>query len=599
VFIKGYETARITLALMLSVGVFGVSPAQAIESNSPALLGTAWYVASTGNDLNSCSSTGSPCATINGAIEKAMAGDVIKVATGTYIGRVSTDKSIQLMGGWNNTFSIQNGNSIIDGQYTETGLSVASMDSSITVDINRFIIKRSAGSGITASNAVLTLRNSTIRDNRSPYYAGGIYASVNNTIVLNNVTITGNFAGQRAGGIYSYNETNTITINNSTIANNSAGFDGGGIAIDNGVINIRNSILANNTAGHGADCSGTIDTSQSNIIKDSTGCTITTGTGNQMNTDPLIGVLPVGSLGYHALKPNSPAINAGNPATCLTTDERGVARPQGGICDIGAYEYISPGSANAFGIISGTPQETAPFAIFPSPFVVYVIDTLGNPVSGATVNFTAPGSGASGTFASSGTNTATAPTDNAGIAIASPFTANAQQGIYNITATVSGLPGSVSFVLTNAGWFVAPTGSDSNPCNASSSPCATINKAIEKASDGDTILVAAGTYTSANNNSPVVSVDKNLVVLGGWNSAFTVQNDHSTIDGQNTKIGVDVGPSTLPGYLSNPVLDHFIIQNGYGFGVGGLNARDSNLSVRNSLIINNAGQFNGGGDQGL
>ena len=83
-----------------------------------------------------------------------------------------------------------------------------------------------------------------------------------------------------------------------------------------------------------------------------------------MNTDPLIGVLPVGSLGYHALKPTSPAINAGNPATCLATDERGVARPQSGICDIGAYEYISPGSSNAFGIISGTPQETAPLQYF-------------------------------------------------------------------------------------------------------------------------------------------------------------------------------------------------------------------------------------------
>jgi hypothetical protein len=72
------------------------------------------------------------------------------------------------------------------------------------------------------------------------------------------------------------------------------------------VINIRNSILANNISSHGADCMGTIDTSQSNIIEDFTGCTIATGTGNQINTDPRIGVFPIGSLGF-ALQ-GSPAI---------------------------------------------------------------------------------------------------------------------------------------------------------------------------------------------------------------------------------------------------------------------------------------------------
>ena len=44
--------------------------------------------------------------------------------------------------------------------------------------------------------------------------------------------------------------------------------------------------------------------------------------------------------------PGSPAIDAGNPSGCrdfagelITTDQRGVARPQGAACDIGAYEF--------------------------------------------------------------------------------------------------------------------------------------------------------------------------------------------------------------------------------------------------------------------
>jgi uncharacterized repeat protein (TIGR01451 family) len=40
----------------------------------------------------------------------------------------------------------------------------------------------------------------------------------------------------------------------------------------------------------------------------------------------------------HALLPGSPAIDAGDDASCLPTDQRGIPRPQGAHCDIGAYE---------------------------------------------------------------------------------------------------------------------------------------------------------------------------------------------------------------------------------------------------------------------
>ena len=49
------------------------------EENMPALAGATWYVATTGNDANSCSVPASPCATINGAIAKAASGDTINV----------------------------------------------------------------------------------------------------------------------------------------------------------------------------------------------------------------------------------------------------------------------------------------------------------------------------------------------------------------------------------------------------------------------------------------------------------------------------------------------------------------------------------------
>jgi hypothetical protein len=49
-----------------------------------------------------------------------------------------------------------------------------------------------------------------------------------------------------------------------------------------------------------------------------------------------------GATPTHALLPGSPAINAGDDAQCPATDQRGVSRPQGAHCDIGAFELAGP-----------------------------------------------------------------------------------------------------------------------------------------------------------------------------------------------------------------------------------------------------------------
>ena len=41
-----------------------------------------------------------------------------------------------------------------------------------------------------------------------------------------------------------------------------------------------------------------------------------------------------------ALTPCSPAVDAGSDTTCLEAGQRGIERPQGGHCDIGAYEWV-------------------------------------------------------------------------------------------------------------------------------------------------------------------------------------------------------------------------------------------------------------------
>jgi hypothetical protein len=97
---------------------------------------------------------------------------------------------------------------------------------------------------------------------------------------------------------------------------------------------------------------------------------------------------------------------------------------------------------------AGTPQSAAVSTAFGTNLAVAMTDPAGQAVTGATVTFTAPSSGASGTFPG-GSATVTATTDGTGTATAPPFTANATGGTYSVTAGVAGVTQSASFALTN------------------------------------------------------------------------------------------------------------------------------------------------------
>ena len=101
-------------------------------------------------------------------------------------------------------------------------------------------------------------------------------------------------------------------------------------------------------------------------------------------------------------------------------------------------------SNTTFAFISaslGTPQSTSVSTAFGTSLQVTLKDGLGNPVSGVTIAFTAPTTGASATLSSP-----TADTNTSGIASVTA-TANGIAGTYNVTATVGSL--SAVFVLTN------------------------------------------------------------------------------------------------------------------------------------------------------
>jgi hypothetical protein len=109
---------------------------------------------------------------------------------------------------------------------------------------------------------------------------------------------------------------------------------------------------------------------------------------------------------------------------------------------------VGPGADFTIAAVSGSGQSAIVGAAFATALSVRVTDAYGNNVSGATVVFTAPGSGASGTF-SGGATSASAQTNASGIATAPAFTANSATGQFSVTASVQGVQSSATFALTN------------------------------------------------------------------------------------------------------------------------------------------------------
>jgi predicted outer membrane repeat protein len=184
---------------------------------------------------------------------------------------------------------------------------------------------------------------------------------------LTNVTLSGNSAKNNGGGMLVDNQALAV-LNNVTITDNTADSDndevgdGGGIFSGFGSFRVQNSIIAGNrdtpgNAGAGVkkpDCSGLFTIQGYNLIGINDGCNgfVDGVNGDQVGTaaspiDPMLEALADngGPTLTHALALNSPAINAGDPLpagsgsfACAASDQRGVARPQRSVCDMGAFE---------------------------------------------------------------------------------------------------------------------------------------------------------------------------------------------------------------------------------------------------------------------
>jgi hypothetical protein len=236
------------------------------------------------------------------------------------------------------------------------------------------------GGAIQSPAGIVRVTRSTISDNRAFLNAagGGIYTGGVGkpaTLVLRRSTLSGNKAmgfGANGGAIANYANAE-LTVTDSTISNNSAGQPGlagarGGAIINFGRGSVTSSTITGNrpigpngaTGGIAADAQLTVTASivavngQGNCrgqIRDG-GFDLENGatcgfTDHAVKGNPHLGPLADngGFTLTRALQPGSPALDVVPPGRSYcegTVDQRGVKRPQGPKCDIGAFERKAP-----------------------------------------------------------------------------------------------------------------------------------------------------------------------------------------------------------------------------------------------------------------
>ena len=199
-----------------------------------------------------------------------------------------------------------------------------------------------SGSAIRSVEGPVRVVDSTLNDNSGVGKGGALHIACASTAVVSNTTISGNSAEYRGGAAH---VRGTLELVNCTVVGNSAEgrgrmdsidlHPGGGIYVG-GVFHFVNTVIAGSVGG--ADCSvsedGQLGATSGSLVEDGS-C------GAPFSGDPMLADLADngGDTYTHALLPGSPAVDAITGELCgLAVDQRGIPRPQGVGCDIGAFE---------------------------------------------------------------------------------------------------------------------------------------------------------------------------------------------------------------------------------------------------------------------
>ena len=246
-----------------------------------------------------------------------------------------------------------------------------------TISKSTFISNRAEEGGAvedeaTVPGAFLNISQSTFSDNAATMFGGG---GVENQPGGNGTLTADTFVGNTAlegGGVANGG---TMTVTNSTLVGNTESSNGGGGIQNYGTITLQQTTLSGNRGpGGGADlhtyvpsgttvtttvtqsivangvtsanCSGSGAITDGGYNLDSgTSCGFSAANNSLSNTQPQLEALasnggPTQTMALPAASPAVDAIPASVTGCTGSADQRGVSRPEGAGCDIGAYEVI-------------------------------------------------------------------------------------------------------------------------------------------------------------------------------------------------------------------------------------------------------------------
>jgi hypothetical protein len=379
--LKRPRAATVLVAVAATVGA--LLGAQLTTAGPSSADDAVVHVETSGNNVPSCGSAVAPCRTINYASGR---GETVVLGPGSFAGfGVTPYDTFTVVGspaGSTITSKIWTvpQDDEFDGCIPHPGPGTATYG----VTLNSVTIAGSADStAVESDGGSITINDSTIDGAGTALDASGGCIFVNDSTIANNTRAATVGDGE-------------LFLRRASVIANGAGISGtpygdtriAGVATTVGTTSTGSIIAGNGTAPGGDYCTTVIEDAGYNLFDDAS-CAVTASTSS-VHTDVGIGAFDRhgGATETYALDSSGPAIDQipANDPLCGGTDQRGVPRPQGGACDIGAVE-----AAAATMAVTATPvsaQLDQPVTLT----VMVAASRPGLPTPEGTVTFTgAPG----------------------------------------------------------------------------------------------------------------------------------------------------------------------------------------------------------------
>ena len=275
----------------------------------------------------------------------------------------------------------------------------------ITIENSMLYENKADNGGAVFNSGDLTVLGSTFQGNMAN---NGAAIRNDGELEITNSTFSGNQAEARAGGVDNHG---VATITNATFWGNEGTQ---GVGVYNGeddILNFSNTIITQSQSGGDCENAGDISTNSKNLVEDGS-CDA------DYDGDPLLGPLTDngGPTKTHQLLSGSPAVDNGDAESCPLFDQRGIDRPKGAGCDIGAFEF------------------------FPA-----VAAFTASPLTGRIPLKVAFTNGSSGEYDACYWDFG----DNSNSSLCNPHHTFTEPGTYTVTLTVSGLGGSDTLIRTD------------------------------------------------------------------------------------------------------------------------------------------------------